>query len=82
MDSYNKLVVENKDDNLATQTTNINENTSKKTLKNVSTDLIDLDFDDVTSQPNVYEHIIKKHKENEIKKEVSSWNIFNMFGFT
>tara|TARA_Y100000389_G_scaffold201218_2_gene243345 strand:- start:1147 stop:2826 length:1680 start_codon:yes stop_codon:yes gene_type:complete len=82
MDSYNKLVVENKDDNLATQTTNINENTSKKTLKNVSTDLIDLDFDDVTSQPNVYEHIIKKHKENEIKKEVSSWNIFNMFGLT
>lgn len=82
MDSYNKLLVENKDDNFSTQTTNIDENTSKQTLKNVSTDLIDLDFDDITSQPNVYEHIIKKHKENEIKKEVSSWNIFNMFGLT
>ena len=47
----------------------------------MSTDLIDLDIDDIT-QPNVYEHIIKKHKENEIKQEVSSWNIFNMFGLT
>ena len=78
MDSYNNLIVENKDTkNLPTQTTHLNKDT-----KNMSTDLIDLDFEDVTSQPNVYEHIIKKHKENEIKNEVSSWNIFNMFGFT
>lgn len=82
MDSYNKLLVENKDTNFPTQTTNISENTGNNTLKNMSTDLIDLDFDDVTSQPNVYEHVIKKHKENEIKKEISSWNVFNMFGFT
>lgn len=83
INSYNDLIVENKkeNNNLPTQTTTIN-NDTKTNMKNMSTDLIDLDFEDVTSQPNVYEHIIKKHKENEIKKEVSSWNIFNMFGFT
>ena len=85
MDSYNRLLVEN--ENLTTNTTNttdVNDDTStnNKSLKNMSSDLIDLDIDDITSQPNVYEHIIKKHKENEIKKEVSSWNLFNMFGFT
>lgn len=84
INSYNELIVENskENNNLPTQTTTINDDTKKKPMKNMSTDLIDLDFEDVTSQPNVYEHIIKKHKENEIKKEVSSWNIFNMFGFT
>lgn len=83
INSYNNLIVENdkENNNLPTQTTTINDD-REKTLKNMSTDLIDLDFEDATSQPNVYEHIIKKHKENEIKKEVSSWNIFNMFGFT
>ena len=84
IDSYNRLLVENGKDNLSTKNINVNDDTNdtnNKSLKNMSTDLIDLDIDDIT-QPNVYEHIIKKHKENEIKQEVSSWNIFNMFGLT
>lgn len=40
--------------------------------------LIDLNYDDVT-KPNVYDHILKKHKEKSLMNATNSWGIFDIF---
>tara|TARA_Y100000389_G_C17404180_1_gene487110 strand:+ start:421 stop:954 length:534 start_codon:yes stop_codon:yes gene_type:complete len=43
----------------------------------LNSDLIDLSYDDI-GKPNVYEHILNRHKQDKIEKEIgSSWNFLN-----
>jgi hypothetical protein len=40
--------------------------------------LIDLNYEDV-NKPNVYDHVIKKHKEKSLLHATNSWGIFDLF---
>ncbi|QOI90213.1 hypothetical protein QKU58_gp118 [Pyramimonas orientalis virus] len=43
----------------------------------MDTDLIDLSYDDI-QKPDVYNHILKKHKEDKIESEIGTWNFANV----
>lgn len=44
----------------------------------LNNDLIDLNYDDI-DQPNLYEHVLKKHRQDKINKEIesSTWSFLN-----
>jgi hypothetical protein len=72
---YNKMLSEN------SQEATINSvNLSKPPSQDMSIDspLIDLNYDDAT-KPNVYDHILKKHKEKSLMNATNSWGIFDIF---
>jgi hypothetical protein len=72
---YNKMLSEK------SQEATINSvNLSKPSSQDMSVDspLIDLNYDDAT-KPNVYDHILKKHKEKSLMNATNSWGIFDIF---
>jgi hypothetical protein len=53
------------------------ENTAALSLPSeLNNDLIDLNYDDI-DQPNLYDHVLKKHRQDKIDNELqsSTWNV-------
>ena len=56
---------------------NLDNSNSNSNTDQLNSDLIDLSYDDI-GKPNVYEHILNRHKQDKIEKEIgSSWNFLN-----
>lgn len=73
---YNDILAQTT--NVSTNQKNAETTTTVPIPDELNTDLIDLDYDDM-AQPNIYEHVLKKHREDQIDKELesSSWNFLN-----
>jgi hypothetical protein len=76
---YNKMLSEKNDDPATLDKVQLasppQQGTSRGRTEN---DLIDLQYEDIT-KPNVYDHIMKKHKEKSLLDATNSWGIFDIF---
>ena len=59
------------------QDVNLDSSNNNNNTDQLNSDLIDLSYDDI-GKPNMYDHILNRHKQDKIEKEIgSSWNFFN-----
>ena len=56
--------------------TELSEDTTQPS-NGLDSDFIDLNYDDI-QKPDVYNHIIKKHKEDKMGEEIESWKLSNL----
>ena len=77
---YNKMLSENIADPATVDKVQLAGSPPQQSTTRGSTEneLIDLQYEDVT-KPNVYDHVIKKHKEKSLLDATNSWGIFDIF---
>ena len=76
-DMYNSLLAQEATTSPLPTVTDVNLKTSNNNNNQLNNDLIDLSYDDI-GKPNVYEHILNRHKQDKIENEIgSSWNFLN-----
>lgn len=75
---YNSLLAQEATSSSVPSVKDVNlDRSSNDNLNQLNNDLIDLSYDDV-GNPNAYEHILNKHKQDKIEKEIgNSWNFLN-----
>jgi hypothetical protein len=72
---YNELLATQK---LPTEDSKITEAAPSNVItKGLHKDFIDLSYDDI-QKPDVYNHLLKKHKEEKIEDEIDSWKFSNL----
>ena len=76
-DMYNSLLAQEATSSALPSVEDVNLDSNNNNTNQLNSDLIDLSYEDV-GKPNVYEHILNRHKQDKIEKEIgSSWNFLN-----
>lgn len=74
---YNELLAaEQTNERPTIQTPNIDTEQQTET-SGLSKDFIDLSYDDI-KKPDVYQNLLKKHKQDKVEKEIDSWKFSNL----
>ena len=73
---YNSLLAQETTSSSSIENVNLN-NSNNDNTEQLHDDLIDLTYDDI-GKPDAYNHILNRHKQDKIEKEIgSSWNLLN-----
>lgn len=77
-DMYNSLLAQEETSSSLPSVEDVDLNNSNNdNTQQIHSNLIDLSYDDI-GKPNVYDHILNRHKQDKIEKEIgSSWNFLN-----
>tara|TARA_Y100000389_G_scaffold188562_1_gene211307 strand:- start:856 stop:1452 length:597 start_codon:yes stop_codon:yes gene_type:complete len=77
-DMYNSLLAQETTSSSLPSVEDVNlNNSNNEDTEQLHNNLIDLTYDDI-GKPNAYDHILNRHKQDKIEKEIgSSWNFLN-----
>lgn len=75
---YNDILAQTSNSNAASTAATTSATNAVSLPSELNNDLIDLNYDDI-DQPNLYDHVLKKHRQDKIDKELqsSTWNFLS-----